>query len=71
VVSHATPPPWAPPEHAAHARFPTPQEVLDALQLPLHAWSTERAELVGRTATGPHGRTGHLEDSLVVVRRLT
>ena len=34
-------------------------------------WSAERVELVGRTATGPHGEAGHLEDSLVVVRRLT
>ena len=29
------------------------------------------AELVARTASGPQGQTGHLEDSLVVVRRLT
>jgi SAM-dependent methyltransferase len=70
VIGHAGPPPWAPPEHAVHG-FPSPQEVLDALDLPPTSWSTERLELVERTADGPHGRTGVLEDSLVVVRRLT
>ncbi len=72
VIGHAGPPPWAPPEHAAHAHhFPSPQEVLDALHLPADSWSTERLGLVARTAEGPHGRTGVLEDSVVVVRRLT
>ena len=54
-----------------HAHFPTPQEVLESLQLPEDGWVAERVELVSRTATGPQGQTGHLEDSLVVVRRLT
>ena len=76
VLGHAGAPSWAPPEHrtdahGAHVHFPTPQEVLDALQLPAADWQTERVELVARTATGPRGQTGHLDDSLVVVRRLT
>ena len=71
VLGHAGAPSWAPAEHVAHARFPTPQEVLDDLRLPEHGWRTERAALVERTATGPQGQTGTLEDSLVVVRRLT
>ena len=71
VLGHAGAPSWAPPEHVAHAHFPTPQEVLDSLDLPDDAWRAERVELVARTATGPHGEAGHLEDSLVVVRRLT
>jgi SAM-dependent methyltransferase len=71
VVGHAAPPPWAPAEHAAHVQLPSPREVLADLQLPERAWRTERVELVERTATGPQGQTGHLEDSLVVVRRLT
>ena len=70
VLGHAGAPSWAPPEHVAHAHFPTPQEVLESLHLPPGAWSAERVELVPRTATGPQGETGHLEDSLVVVRRL-
>ena len=70
VLGHAGPPSWAPPEHAGHVEFPTPQEVLDALALPRDRWSTERVELVERTVTGPQGQTGVLEDSLVVVRRL-
>jgi SAM-dependent methyltransferase len=70
VLGHAGAPSWAPPEHVAHAHFPTPQEVLESLHLPPGAWSAERVELVGRAATGPHGEQGHLEDSLVVVRRL-
>ena len=69
VVGHAGAPSWAPPE-AAHHHFPTPQEVLESLHLPPGAWSAERVELVARTATGPHGEAGHLEDSLVVVRRV-
>jgi SAM-dependent methyltransferase len=71
VIGHAGAPSWAPAEHVAHARFPTPQEVLDDLDLPQDRWRTERVGLVPRTATGPQGQTGHLEDSLVVVRRLT
>ena len=71
VLGHAGAPSWAPPEHVAHAHFPPPQEVLESLRLTPGAWSAERVELVGRTATGPHGEAGHLEDSLVVVRRLT
>jgi SAM-dependent methyltransferase len=71
VLGHAGAPSWAPPEHAAHARFPTPQEVLDDLGLPEDGWRTERLELVERAASGPQGQTGVLEDSLVVVRRLT
>jgi SAM-dependent methyltransferase len=71
VLGHAGAPSWAPPEHVAHAHFPTPQEVLDALHLPEGRWETERLELVARTATGPQGQSGHLDDSLVVVRRLT
>ncbi len=75
VLGHAGAPSWAAPEHrtdqrGAHAHFPTPQEVLDALHLPPGAWSADRVELVARTATGPHGEAGHLDDSLVVVRRL-
>jgi SAM-dependent methyltransferase len=70
VLGHAGVPSWAPPEHAAHPHFPAPQEVLDALALPPDRWSTERVGLVERTATGPQGQTGVLEDSLVVVRRL-
>ena len=70
VLGHAGVPSWAPPEHAAHPHFPAPQEVLDALCLPPDRWSTERVGLVERTATGPQGQTGTLEDSLVVVRRL-
>jgi SAM-dependent methyltransferase len=71
VVGHAGAPSWAPPEHAAHVHFPTPREVLADLDLPPDAWRAERTELVARDATGPQGQTGHLEDSLVVVRRLT
>ena len=71
VLGHAGAPSWAPPEHVAHAHFPTPQEVLEALRLPDGRWSAERVELVSRTATGPQGQSGHLDDSLVVVRRLT
>lgn len=70
VVGHAGAPSWAPPEHAAHVDLPTPQEILDALRLPPERWSAERVGLVERTATGPQGEPGHLEDSLVVVRRL-
>ena len=70
VLGHAGAPSWAPAEHVMHAQFPTPQEVLDALHLPEGRWETERLGLVSRTATGPQGEAVHLDDSLVVVRRL-
>lgn len=71
VLGHAGAPSWAPPDQVAHAHFPTPQEVLDALQLEPGRWRTERLGLVSRSATGPQGQAGHLDDSLVVVQRLT
>ncbi|MGN9808833.1 class I SAM-dependent methyltransferase [Micromonospora sp. BQ11] len=69
VVEHGALPPWANAEHHRDARFFTPQETLDGLDLEPGEWETERLETPRRTATGPDGQTGELVDHLVLVRR--
>lgn len=68
IVDHAGAPPWAPKE-AHDLRFPSAQEVLATLEPDPAQWITERAEPVGRTATGPDGQTGTLLDSVIMLRR--
>jgi SAM-dependent methyltransferase len=68
VVGHAALPPWAP-DPTADISFPTPQDVLDDLELPEDQWHTARAETSERTAEGPDGRTSVLVDSVVVLTR--
>jgi len=70
VLSHGAPPPWANPEHAQHHRFPTAQEELASLDLDPDQWSVVIAEPRTRQATAPDGRTGELEDVVVLLRRI-
>lgn len=85
VVAHLTVPPWAwgTPEdddgpdhghgHGHVPQFPTAEETLD--ELPRDpawdgaAWTVERAGAAERTATGPHGETATIADSLLALRR--
>lgn len=69
VAGHAGPPPR---EHDHHPglHFPTPQEVLDSLDLPPGHWRVERQELVERTVTDPEGRPTTRPDNVLKVRRL-
>jgi SAM-dependent methyltransferase len=70
VVGHAGPPSW---EHSAHpdVHFPTPDEVLEALDLPDGQWEVLLSEEHERTQTGPDGQPGTRTDNTVKVRRLT
>lgn len=67
VVDHGSAPSWS----WAHAEmsFPTPQELLDSLDLPTGRWRPERVESLEREATGPEGETGVVLDTVVAVRR--
>ncbi|MEH3077562.1 MAG: methyltransferase domain-containing protein [Quadrisphaera sp.] len=72
VVDHADPPPWSQLDREA-VGFPTPQQVLADLALDTGAgdgWEVVRAEVSARPAAGPGGEHGHLNDSVVLVRRL-
>lgn len=74
LVSHAAPPPWAAAHHhegpaGHHEDMLTAQEEATELALPADSWALEVAEQRQRDATGPDGQHGHLEDSLLVLRR--
>jgi thioredoxin reductase/SAM-dependent methyltransferase len=68
VVGHAGPPPWAP-DACGHVTFPTPEEVLAALDLPPADWQVQRADSADRQAVGPDGSTATLTDRVLMVRR--
>ncbi|MFD3915961.1 class I SAM-dependent methyltransferase [Streptomyces sp. NPDC058603] len=70
VVGHAGRPSWAD-DDTHDARFPTNEEVLDALVLPDGQWRVERQETLERFLTAPDGRSGTVTDNLLRVRRLT
>lgn len=69
IVGHAAGPPWAE-DHDPDFHFPTPEEVLAALDLPPGRWRTDLAEVSARQATSPDGRSGTFTDSVVAVTRL-
>jgi SAM-dependent methyltransferase len=83
VVGHAAFPPWSAhaEEHAeGHAgdhhgdddpgsRLLTPAEQVDDLALDPGSWTIVVAELRARDATGPHGESASVEDSVVLARR--
>lgn len=69
VVGHAGHPSW---EHDPHSgvRLPTPEEVLEALELPDGQWEVLLSEEHQRSQTGPDGRPGTRTDNTLKVRRL-
>ena len=72
VLGHATPPPWASPEmhqHAAH--LVGPHEEVEQLDLDPATWSVEVADLRQREVTDPDGEPATIDDSVVLVRRLS
>lgn len=79
VVSHAAPPPWAPPDafaahggghgHSARGHFLPASQVLVSLELDPREWTVEVCQDRPRPATGPDGETAELLDSVVRVRR--
>ncbi|WP_067962391.1 bifunctional NAD(P)/FAD-dependent oxidoreductase/class I SAM-dependent methyltransferase [Nocardiopsis trehalosi] len=68
VESHATGPSWDPDAHGGMV-FPTPEEVLAALELEEGRWEVLRCAEHERAQTAPDGSVGHRTDSTVLVRR--
>ena len=71
IVEHASVAPWSSHAHThTHTHFPTPAEVLAALNLSPERWRTERLEAPQRQATGPNGQSVTVTDNIIAVRRL-
>jgi SAM-dependent methyltransferase len=68
VVDHNGPPPWASKLHHQH-EFPSADEVVESLNLPVAQWERLRAEAVDRETTGPDGEAATLTDNVIVLRR--
>jgi SAM-dependent methyltransferase len=70
VVGHAGYPSW---EHNPHpnVHFPTPEEVLESLDLPDEQWEVLLSEEHQRSQTGPDGQPATRTDNTLKVRRLT
>ncbi|MFH8248903.1 FAD-dependent oxidoreductase [Microbacterium sp. B2969] len=70
IVSHAAAPPWARelPEHAPVMR--TPDEELALLALDESEWQPEIVEIRRREATAPDGAAAHLDDGVLLLRRI-
>ncbi|MCB5909107.1 class I SAM-dependent methyltransferase [Streptomyces pinistramenti] len=68
IVSHAGPPFW---DHdlAPEVHFPTPEEILTALDLPAVQWEVQVSETYHRPATSPGGESGTRADSTLKLRR--
>jgi SAM-dependent methyltransferase len=71
IVSHAAPPPWAGglSGHDHHRVFFTPQQELESLGDPDGGWERLVVETRQRSATGPDGQVGVLDDTVVLLRR--
>ena len=70
IVSHAAPPPWAHdlPDHMPVMR--TPAEELALLRLDADSWRPELVEIRRRSATAPDGADAHLDDGILLLRRI-
>jgi SAM-dependent methyltransferase len=68
VVDHSGPPPWASKlDH--HHDFPSPDEVVKALNLPDAEWDQARMDSAEREAKGPDGEPATWVDNVIVLRR--
>lgn len=67
IVEHASVAPWSW-QVGEDVRFPTPAEVLDALELSAD-WHTEQCDAPQRSATGPHGQQATVTENVIAVRR--
>ncbi|MEV4165856.1 bifunctional NAD(P)/FAD-dependent oxidoreductase/class I SAM-dependent methyltransferase [Nonomuraea dietziae] len=68
IVGHAGFPSWEPEPHPA-VHLPTPQEVLESLELPEGQWEVQRCEEYEREQTAPDGRPCTRLDNILRVRR--
>ncbi|MFF8844114.1 methyltransferase domain-containing protein [Streptomyces sp. NPDC015127] len=69
IVGHSGPAPWETTTHEG-VPLPTPQEVLDSLDLPEEGWEVQRCEEFERKQNDPEGRPGTRTDNVLRVRRL-
>lgn len=67
IVDHGAAPPWATKMH--HHDFPSPQAVLDGLDLDPEQWRQMRVGVVDRAAQGPDGEDAVLRDNVIWLRR--
>jgi SAM-dependent methyltransferase len=70
VVDHAAPPPFSKKVPHDHP-FPSPEEVLAELDLPVAEWDRVRVDVIERDGTGPDGEPFTWRDNLMVLRRRT
>ncbi|WP_336207097.1 FAD-dependent oxidoreductase [Nonomuraea sp. LPB2021202275-12-8] len=70
VIGHAGWPAWETNPHP-DVHFPTPHEVLEALELADGEWDVQLCEEHDRIQTGPEGRPGTRRDNVLKVRRRT
>jgi SAM-dependent methyltransferase len=70
VVGHAAFPSWSNTPHHEQPVLPTAQEVFESLELAAAGWRVEISEARSREATGPDGQHGHLDDAVLLVRRI-
>lgn len=68
ITSHAAAPPWS--RHGHEHRFPTADEEVAQLGLDGPDWEVVVAESRTREAVGPDGRHAHLDDAVVLARRV-
>lgn len=68
IVDHGAAPPWAG-DHVHDFEFPSPQQVVESLELSEDQWETLRAEPVERDAVGPDGQQAVLIDNVIMLRR--
>jgi SAM-dependent methyltransferase len=69
VVGHAGPSPWEHDHHGVH--LPTPEEVLEALELPEEEWEVLLCEEHERSQTSPDGQPVTRTDNALKIRRPT
>lgn len=69
IVGHAGIAPWEPPTYEG-VPLPTPQQVLDSLELPTGEWEVQRCEEFERAQNDPGGRPATRTDNVLRVRRL-
>lgn len=69
IVEHASVAPWSWNQDRA-ARFPTPEEILDSLDLDRAQWQIERLAAPARVATGPGGQSATVTDNVIAIRRV-
>jgi SAM-dependent methyltransferase len=68
IVDHSGPPPRAS-KLNHHHEFPSPAEVLTALNLPKTEWDQVRVGAAEREVTGPDGDSATWTDNVIVLRR--